>query len=228
MQQQFIDNKFGYFTYGKDPQLLIHSGTHGDEHEVIDLVTGSLRKYESQLPPFIFVPHVSPSAVRAKTRENGKGEDLNRLFLDGSKEQEVLWNQAILQKGPFELAVSFHEDLGYKFYYLYDETRDGKPTKLVVDHNNWLSQNGVQLLDGFDDPDDPALGIHFTNGYRHFTYDPSRRSGMIMNWAMFHGHVEHALVSETPGLVDLATKEKIIDSFFRLVLLKYPYGPQTT
>ena len=47
---------FEYFIKGKNPKLLIHSGTHGDEFEVIDIVKKCVLKYEDKLPDFVFVP----------------------------------------------------------------------------------------------------------------------------------------------------------------------------
>src|SRR3989344_8617189 len=88
---------FYYFLKGSHPKLLIHSGTHGDEYEVIDLVEKYIRRYEAKLPDFIFVPKVSPSAVAAKTRKNSQNADINRTFSTNSIDPEVRENIKILK-----------------------------------------------------------------------------------------------------------------------------------
>ncbi len=90
------ETKLKYFIKGSNPRLLIHSGTHGDEWGVIEPVKLAVKKYEDQLPDFVFVPEVSPSAVMNRTRVNSGSVDLNRSFTEGTNESEVLANMKII------------------------------------------------------------------------------------------------------------------------------------
>lgn len=223
MQKRVLPStNFKYFTNGVSPRLLIHAGTHGDEYESINIVTSSIKKFESLLPSFIYVPHVSPSAVKQKTRHNGNGKDSNRIYVkEDSLEDEVIWNQQIMMIGEFDLAVSFHEDPIYKEYYIYDEGKDDEKSHLIFEHNNFLSQNGIKLLTGIDDIYDPHLGTYFTNGYKKFTFKEGQYGGDVLNWGMNKGRIKHALIPEIPGLSNQIEKSFIINSFFEQVIVKY-------
>lgn len=211
---------FHYFVKGNNPKLLIHSGTHGDEYEVIDIVKKCIEKYEDKLPDFVFVPYVSPSAVSSKTRMNNNGSDLNRIFFSDSKDFEVQENIKAIKDYKFDLFVSFHEDPELPFYYIYDEGKNLAETARVINHNQKLQSLGVNLLNGIDDPEDPTLGAEFTNGYRKFAVSKEfKNSGMITSWAIINDIVNDTLVPEIPGKADLKTKELIVDTFFRDILL---------
>lgn len=212
---------FHYFIKGDNPKLLIHSGTHGDEYEVIDIVQKCVEKYEEKLPDFVFVPFVSPSAVHNKTRVNGNGFDMNRIFFSDSKELEVQENIKAIKDCKFDLMVSFHEDLKLPFYYVYDEGTNKKETQLLLEFNQKIQKLGVDLLNGIDDPEDPGLGIEFTNGYRKFVVSSEfKNSGMITSWAITNNIVYDTFVPEIPGMFDIKVKELIVDTFFKDILLR--------
>jgi hypothetical protein len=210
---------------GETPKLLIHCGTHGDEYEVIAIVREAVGRFGDDLPNFIFVPEVSPSAVRRRQRHNGRGQDVNRIFLEGTKDFEVRGNVAILERGPFELLVSFHEDPDFNRYYVYDIGVDANPTGLVRAHNRWLKSQGIELLNGVDDPDDPDLGFRFTEGYRRFVHQPDvGDDGMIATYGMNRGLFSQAMLPEVPGRAPIRIKVLLVESFFERVLLPYFNG----
>lgn len=207
---------------GNQPKLLIHCGTHGDEYEVIDLVTEAVRRCEPKLPDFIYVPQVSPSAVKNKTRKNANGFDLNRIFSADSPDQEVQANIKIMENHHFDLFLSFHEDPERDEYYIYDASFNDQPTQSVLYHNHWLKKNKFKLLTGFDDPKDPDLGYEFINGYRKFKHRPGQPdNGMVATWAMNRKIIDQELMPEIPGKISLESKKIIVDSFFDQVLLNY-------
>lgn len=216
------NNNFTYFTSGKFPKLLIHTGTHGDEYEVIDIVKKYLEVHESDLPSFIYVPQVSPSAVKAKTRFNARENDLNRVFYTDSNDPEVLFNIDVIKKGPFDLFVSFHEDLEYDHYYIYDTSFNSSPTQIVIQHNQQLKLQQIALLNGIDDLTDPSLGYEFVDGYRKFTaINGAPDNGSITIWGLNHGHIKHVLLPEIPRKVKLDVKKMLVESFFKQVVVKY-------
>ncbi|HLD92433.1 MAG TPA: succinylglutamate desuccinylase/aspartoacylase family protein [Patescibacteria group bacterium] len=212
---------FEYFVKGDNPTLLIHSGTHGDEYGVIDIVRKCVEKYEGRLPDFVFVPVVSPSAVKAKIRVNSNGFDLNRIFFSDSKEIEVIENIKALDGYKFNLMVSFHEDPVYEEYYVYESSFESGESEKIKNLNQKLKGLGIKLLNGVDDPDDPSLGFEFVEGYRKFVVDKNNKSdGYITHWALINAGVKTAFSVETPSKLSLEKKELIVDTFFKDLLIK--------
>lgn len=211
---------FHYYISGKNPEILLHSGTHGDEYEVIEIVQSAVHRYQKLLPDFVFVPIVSPSAVKLGTRLNKNGRDINRIFFSDSTEVEVQENIKALSDFKFDLMVSFHEDPELDSYYIYDEGFDKNETRQVLSHNRLLKKNGIKLLNGFDDLTDPRLGHEFINGYRKFSFSKDQKSsGMATVWALSEKRAKTTLVPEIPGKASLETKKYIVDTFFQEVLI---------
>lgn len=214
------DPKFYYFVSGENPKLLIHSGTHGDEYEVTDFVIETILKYEKDLPPFIYVPVVSPSAVERKTRVNESGTDMNRRFFTDSNDPEVQANIEIIKNQKFDLFISFHEDHEFeKEYYVYDVGQDKHENNLVLRHNQLLSTKGILLLNRIDSHDDPNLGYLFVDGYRKFVHKNNVDHG-IAGWILDRGIAREYLMPEIPMRANSEVKKMIVDSFFSEVILK--------
>lgn len=207
-----------YFVHGVDPKLLIQSGIHGDEHEVIDAVRSAVEKYKDLLPDFVLLPTASPSAVANQTRLNTSGVDLNRAFVDGTQEEEVLANQAILKQFHFDLIVSFHEDVEYSLFYLYD-------SGILQDSECWerakhaIRRQGVSLLTGVDDPMDPVLGYEFVDGYGLSVFDGADYDGSFEHWALREGITKHWIMPEVPTSLKRSKKAKIVESIFEHLVL---------
>lgn len=212
---------FEYFIFGDDPKLLIHSGTHGDEYEVTDYVTEALKKYEKDLPAFIFVPKVSPTAVAQTTRTNHLGNDMNRKFFSDSMDPEVIANIEIIKDKIFDLFISFHEDPLESNYYLYDVGYRETDSEEVLKHNLILKNRGIELLTGIDDAEDSTLGYEFVEGYKKFIHPAKYHDdGTISAWVLNRHIAEDYLLPEIPGKADEKTKRFIVDSFFSEVILK--------
>lgn len=210
---------FCYYTSGVNPKILIHAGTHGDEYEVIGLVYKALLKHEDSLPPFVFVPEVSPSAVKQQTRRNDFGRDLNRDFFDTTEDEEVRQNIEIIKDGRFDLFVSFHEDPLSKEYYIYDVGYSKNENGLVKKHNKYLLDRGIGLLNGVDDPEDPFLGYEFVDGYRKFIHpEDYKDDGSVSAWVLNRNICREYLCPEIPGKEDIKTKGLIVSSFFEKVV----------
>ena len=211
---------FYYFTSGEKPRLLVHTGTHGDEWESIDLVKKATERVGSGLPSFVYFPEVSPSAVAARTRVNSFGHDINRIFSTDSDDPEVVENIRPLIGKRLALLVSFHEDVGVDYYYVYDTGLSEGENLKVLKHNKKLAEAGIKLFSGTDDPADPNLGYIFKDGYRKFVHkkgDP--HNGFIVEWLLNNGVVTECLNPEIPGNLDTKTKKFIIESFFEDVLI---------
>jgi hypothetical protein len=222
MEKINVDQEFSYFKSGNFPKLLIHSGTHGDEYEVIELVEKAVKKYERSLPPFFYVPRVSPSAVKNKTRENEFGKDINRVFFSNSQDPDVIQNIKVMNNHRFKLIVSFHEDPEFEQYYIYDSGYGKSETKLIKEHNNYLQNNNISLLNGMDDPSDPDLGYLFKNGYKRFEIkNGESENGMIIVWTLVNKISRQCLIPEIPGKLNIGKKDFIVDSFFAIFLVPY-------
>ena len=208
-----------YFVHGESPRILIHSGTHGDEYESIGIVSGLIKKYLAILPDFVFVPKVSPSAVELKTRKNKRGIDLNRSFIDGSNDPEVLANIKIASLYDYQTCISFHEDPGVNYFYIYDSGLIN--SKKLSTLRSEISKLKVPLLTGYDDPDDAVLRNKFYKGYKRFpSVQNSDHDGTFWGWALNKGIIKNMLDPEIPGLAKKEVKTKMINLLFELILLR--------
>lgn len=211
-----------YFVSGESPTLLIHSGTHGDESGVIESVRTAVEKYEKQLPDFLFVPTISPSAVAAQTRANMDGLDLNRSFFDDSRVSEIEANLSIVRGHKFDLMVTFHEDAFWEStFYLYDINCGIDGDKAWENFKAEIEVLGLNLLNGTDDPKDPTLNFSFVDGYHYFSAAAEGYLGGSFDaWAIRNGVIKGALVPEIPGKLTQEKKNKVVDLFFRRFLVK--------
>jgi hypothetical protein len=223
MRKVIFDDGFCYFVSGENPRLMMHTGTHGDEYSVIEIVKNAIEKYKNRLPDFIFVPEVSPSAVANKMRVNWASRDMNRSFFAHLDDPEVKANIEVLKNRHFDLFVSFHEDHEFENeYYVYDVGRDRKENVLVLKHNQVLRESGIRLLNRVDAPEDPNLGFMFVDGYKKFEHKNDTDHG-IAGWIMDTKIAEEYLMPEIPMKADIKTKEMIVDTFFEEIIVKYSY-----
>lgn len=200
-----------YFTWGSSPKLLITSGLHGDETETSDLLLEYMQAHYQDLPSFVYIPYMSPTATQKKTRENGNGLNLNRAFTQEATDSEALDIIAIVQNYSFDLALDFHEDPDRKYrFYLYDESFG----RLPFDHRKFkrdLKHVGLQLYNGIEDPADPTLGYTVKKGYIHLGQnDHEEHEGFFSYWALNHGIMKRCFTFETPGKTDRETKKMLI------------------
>lgn len=211
-----------YYIRGEKPTLLIHAGIHGDEFGVVESVKKAVKKYHDLLPNFVYVPVVSPSAVKNRTRLNSEGYDLNRNFLDNSEIPEIRANMEIVRNEKFEILVTFHEDpeLNAKFY-MYDYgcgISESDAWKVFLENIKTL---GIELLNGTDDSSDPSLNYIFSEGYHYWDVPPEGFEGSYFeDWVTRSGVVRKSLLPEIPGHLPQKTKDKIVELFFQYFLLR--------
>lgn len=221
LHQQFTHTSviLDYFQKGEQPSLLIHSGLHGDEHSIIPLVQRAITQFEPQLPDFIYVPRVSPGAVAAGTRSNGRGLDLNRSFVPDAQEPEVLANQALVSQHHFSLLISFHEDTNFDGFYLYDSHY---PYHRHQFHNfsQNLKQANLPLYTGLDDPSDPSLGYTVVNGHALWTITThTKLNGTFDDWAFRHKIIDRLVMPEIPSRWSTQQKQVVINHIFTDLIL---------
>jgi len=212
--QQKKSGLISYYQKGENPTLLIHTGTHGDEYSVIKFTKEYIFKHAHELPDFIYVPEVSPSAVNKKTRKNINEVDLNRDFFDSSIEEEIIDNLEIINQFKFDLCIDIHEDYEYPEFYLYDSEiiSDTEWKKFTIKMNNFA---GLNTLNGIDDPFDPVFGKKFINGYfSHKLFDLNDISGDFADYLLINKVSKRVIVPEIPTIASDIVKEKAISLIF--------------
>ncbi|MFH0773389.1 MAG: hypothetical protein V1922_03700 [bacterium] len=214
-----------YFVYGNNPRLFISSGMHGDEYKIISSVCKSIKLNLKNLPSFIFVPIVTPSAVEKKTRNNKMGQDVNRGFIVNGTTDESKAMISIIGSNKFDLVVSFHEDWEFGEFYMYDELADDENrdiSSLYTKFKQKLIKNGVGLFNGIDDPNDPILGYKFTDGYattRHKKRE--KENGPFESWAISQGISSRCFTPEIPAKLKQEVKDKIVEAFFTDLIIPF-------
>jgi hypothetical protein len=211
--------KINYYVQGKSPELLLVSGIHGDEYGVIDSAIMVLSKLQSEMPEFLYIPEISPTAVKAKTRCNCNGVDINRSFKDGATEVEAKIVMDFLKDRKFNTFISFHEDPEHSGFYFYDSGNMENDECLPRLRNN-VKNLGVELLNGVDDPHDEHLGVEFVDGYK-----ANRTSGdggpncAFGPWLVSRGIVDRIYCMEVPGMLDPDLKDKLVEKIlYNLVI----------
>ncbi len=231
MQRKVIEHsgvRLIYWQKGGDPKLLVAAGTHGDEYGVIKHVHAYLLAHEAKLPDFVWIPMVSPSAVRRKTRKNVRNLDVNRMFHDDRKdmEPEVLVNLALAEGGGFSHFISFHEDYNplYKFsnFYVYDTGDRNHSEELRLFREaarRALDGSGISLLTGYDDTHDPDLWNFVKEGYfseqwPSGAFGRNRFVGEAHSYFVHKGMASLGLNPEIPQNASPEVKAKLVAIIF--------------
>lgn len=208
-----------YYVHGLDPKLLLHAGIHGDEKETAQVLEGYVYHNLQRLPDFVFVPQVSPSACMQETRTNVFGNDLNRQFRKGTTDEEALANMEIIRGFHFDLLVSFHEDVKYSQFYIYDSVdRSGDETWLQL--KDTVENLGVSLLTGYDDPTDPVLNYFFEQGYCYCPKsEDSAIDGTFEDWIISEGVAKEWIMPEIPSTIKRRVKEALVTAVMEQMVL---------
>ena len=203
-----------YLKKGRQPILLLISGTHGDEYGVIEPLKKIVEKYSDRLPDFIFIPDVSPSAIKLKTRRNKFGHDVNRKFFGDTDDIEAKSVMKIVAKHQFKLGISFHEDWEYDSFYIYDSEQ--MDSNMLNNFKTNIKKLGVGLYSGIDDIHDVELGSSVRDGYVVDPADlPKLAIGDFWHWSLVNGYVERLLYPEIPSALTIKNKLLLIDLIFK-------------
>jgi hypothetical protein len=116
-------------TPGPRPRIYLSAGIHGDEPAgplaLLALIEAGF--FQAQATWFL-CPLLNPAGLRAGTRENAAGLDLNRDYR-GSRSPEVQAHLRWLQRQPnFDLTLCLHEDWEATGFYLYEQNPDLRPS----------------------------------------------------------------------------------------------------
>lgn len=194
------------------PKLLILSGMHGDEFEVIGCVKDYLANHT--VADHMFIPEISPSAVAAQTRRNKFGHDVNRQFFDPPEDEEVKAIMDQLLPYHFDLTMNFHEDPDLaQTFYLYDSGQLSEDSLLLL--RSTIIELGVGLHTGIDDPLDADLDLQVDKGYVSTPFETlPQNAGFSWVWMHNHGITKRAVDIEIPGRAPIELKQKLVEAIF--------------
>jgi hypothetical protein len=216
-----------YYLSDANPTLLIAVATHGNEREIVPLVEKVVYKHRAQLPPFLFIPKISPSACELNTRNNKDNLDINRSFIVPPPTEEVRAMMDLWSKYRFGIFLTLHTDPTATDYYLYDGHKDEDHEKRRLDitkgyalHRKDVLSFGVSLFNGIDDPEDPTLGYNVKDGYAYWPMSTKINDHSTDYWLIMDtGIAKQVINPEIPGRATLEQKAKIIESIVcRLIL----------
>lgn len=111
---------------GARRKIYLSSGVHGDEPAgplaLLELLAANHWPADTEL---WLCPCLNPSGLRASTRENAEGHDLNRDYRH-RRTPEVRAHVALLDRlPPLDLAICLHEDWEARGFYLYELNATG-------------------------------------------------------------------------------------------------------
>lgn len=207
-----------YYQKGDNPALLLLSGMHGDEYEVIRCVKQYIQNNRERLPYFLYIPEISPSAVSIKTRRNIYNHDVNRQFVDPPTDPEVKAFMELVSPHHFSLSINFHEDPDLtSTFYLYDSGSLNDDQLLQL--RSQAIEAGAGLHSGKDDPLDAHLGLYVEKGYISTPYESlPEDAGFSWLWYAKHGITKRSVDIEIPGKAPLELKNRLVELIFSFFL----------
>ncbi|MDP6042318.1 MAG: M14 family metallocarboxypeptidase, partial [Candidatus Latescibacteria bacterium] len=181
------------------PNILLTAGVHGDEPAGVEAILQFLERDPTDVlnrSHILVLPCVNPSGYANDTRENIKGEDINRAFNDEVPESTLVKQQ--LSGRRFNIFLDMHEDYDATGTYFYEGQRDKK----------WLAPSIAQeakkigpLDVDIDDADIPlAEGV--------FEVDPAWAGRGFTSYVYEH-HTNHAIIAETSSNLPMSKRVKI-------------------
>jgi len=204
-----------YYVRGTNSGLLLLSGAHGDEFEVIGSVHKSVVALDAKLPDFLYIPEVSPSSVASRTRSNYRGKDINRQFVKNTECEEAHAVMELLRQFHMDTCVSFHEDPELAQFYMYDSGKFSDSERFRM--QDAVRSCGVELFSGVDDPEDEYLGFEFVDGYRPHTGSDGKPEGPLETWLIRQKIVKRVFGVEVPGKADSKKKDALVLCLLKLL-----------
>lgn len=189
-------------------KVLIVSGLHGNEGGVIEPLFTFFNQYENPTTSVVFIPTMCPSALQKRERNNARGHNANRIFDTNSNDPENnVVTSIIIEHAPFDLVISFHEDLEYPHTYVYEMGKQCSKTQL----KKWqeaVKKIGIHVLNGVDDPNDIDLRNTFVDGY-HYKSHP-KQNGQFEDWVVAYRYAKRSLTIEIPSSASKDQKRSLI------------------
>jgi len=197
-------------------KILLLSGIHGDEFGVILSVKKYIENNGNKLPPFIYIPQVSPSAVLRKTRNNINNIDLNRSFFDDSTDEEIEALRNKIKGISFATVFTFHEDCDRKDeFYMYSSHTINQ--QIFLNLKKHLTAINISLFNGIDDPTDPVLNNPIHNGLLVSPIEKEPK-GSLWPWLNKNNNVHYCIDFEIPMKASQNKKNQLICILFEKII----------
>lgn len=198
-----------------DKKVLVVSGLHGDEGGVIEPLFHVLQYNIDPTTTIVFIPTMCPSALKKRQRNNERGENANRIFYTNKHDPENgIVTEIVMEYAPYDLVISFHEDLGYPQVYVYEMGKQTLATQLVL-WKTAIQKTGLHLLNGVDDPQDVELQYIFHEGY-NYTAKP-QENGQFEDWVVSKKIAQQSLTIEVPSVATKIQKEEVIRASLKIL-----------
>lgn len=212
--------KLTYVLSDPKPEILIISGFHGDEIDVVTHVTQYIEAHFHALPPFLYVPIASPSAAARHTRYNEHNVDINRSYYFQSPEEEAQALMNLLAPYSFTTIHAFHEDPELTSFYLYDYGDRTDMNKFDELKKKLLSER-IVLFTGVDDPSDTSLGNVIFNGYIGWDMSADETTieyGFFQEYTFATGKCRRHYTYEVPGRLPKERKSVVVSSIMSTMM----------
>ena len=181
-------------------RIYISSGMHGDEPAgplaLLELLTANRWPADAE---FWLCPSLNPAGLRASTRENAEGHDLNRDYLH-LRTTEVRAHVELLQRWPeFDLAICLHEDWEARGFYFYELNATGGAS-----HAEQIMEQVATVCP--IDPSPEIDGWPARGGIIRPEADPTKRPDWPEAFYLFQHKTRLSYTFESPSDFDLEVR----------------------
>jgi murein peptide amidase A len=202
------------------PVVYLSAGIHGDEPAG---PLALIRLIEEDRWPDVslrIVPCLNPAGMRAGTRENADGIDINRDYRSLVSEEAAGHVEWLRRQPPFDLSLLLHEDWESHGFYCYELIRDGGmslATAMVAEVSHVCPIDQSDVIDGRS-PDLPGIIRPIQGGTL-----PDRPDWPEAFWLAVNG-VGQNYTLEAPSDWPLATRVEALVTAVRAALAAR-FGP---
>jgi len=203
--------------------VLLTAGMHGDEPAPVEAILQFLERDLSEISKkfhILFMPCMNPTGYMANTRENARGQDINRAFeIDTVPEANLI--KYALQDLSFAVHLDMHEDYDGKGTYYYEQHKDRKWLAPTIAEKS--RQIGPLDTQSSPEPNDEHL---ISAGV--YEVSPTWGEAGFSPYVYAH-HAGHVMITETASTAWPLDKRVAVHLLAIDELLKYyhpeqPYG----
>lgn len=171
--------------------VLITAGMHGDEPAPVEAILQFLENDLSEVGQnfhVMFIPCINPTGYIANTRENIKGDDINRAFESDTVPEANLIKYA-LQDRTFAVHLDMHEDYDANGTYFYEQHKNEDwLAPLIAEKSKQIGPLDTESNDDTNDEDMIVNGV----------YKVSLSWGEVgLSPYVFAHHANHVIITET-------------------------------
>ena len=189
------------------PVVLISAGIHGDEPAPVIALFELLNDgfFSTESFDWRIYPVLNPTGLKKGTRENAKGIDLNRDFLDTRSPEVLAYKASLETEGSIDMSLNLHEDWEANGFYLYalspNHARDyGEAILKSVGESGPIEHS--ESVDGHPSLDGLILPLEFVN-------DNSLSDGWPEAIYLYRSKPHIHFTMESPSCLPVKTRAKM-------------------